>query len=69
MADQCEVRAEVSGMERNPIWTNTTLVFVINRLKDHKSLFVLRNLNGVLLHLWPTEIKTRVEPVSFVFYV
>lgn len=33
MADQYEVRAEVTGIERNPIWTNATLVFVMYALK------------------------------------
>lgn len=33
MADQYEVRAEVSGIEQNPIWTNTTLVSVMYALK------------------------------------
>lgn len=33
MADQHEVRAEVTGTKQNPIWTNKTLVFAMSALK------------------------------------
>lgn len=34
MADQHEVRAEVTGMKQKPIWTNKTRVFALSALKS-----------------------------------